>query len=330
MPAGETDYGDITPRTAAKVVRELLKRAFPELVIERFGQVKALAKGETRTITFRRYEKLGLTVSTPLTEGVTPAAQRMTHTDVTANLVQYGGLITLSDQITDHHEDPVLQEATRILAQQAAETLETARFYAIRGGTNVVYANGTARTDVNTVVTKAGIRSVIKTLQRQDAKKITSLVKSTVDFETTSILPAYWGMVHPDVESDIRDISGFIDAKDYGTQPSMENEIGSVEKVRFVTSTLLTPFADGGGTAGSMETTSGTKADVYPILIVARDSYAIVPFKGMGAVTPMVVNAKPSDSDPMAQRSHVSWKASHVAVILNDLWFVRYEVAATA
>ena len=48
------------------------------------------------------------------------------------------------------------------------------------------------------------------------------------------------------------------------------------------------------------------------------------------ALTPMVVNPKPSDSDPLAQRGHVSWKAYENAVILNDFWMARLESAATA
>jgi N4-gp56 family major capsid protein len=55
-----------------------------------------------------------------------------------------------------------------------------------------------------------------------------------------------------------------------------------------------------------------------------------VALKGAFAVTPMVVNAKPSDSDPMAQRSHAAWKSLQTAVILNDAWMLRLEVAATA
>jgi len=79
-----------------------------------------------------------------------------------------------------------------------------------------------------------------------------------------------------------------------------------------------------------MLSTGGVNADVYPVLYVARDAYGIVALKGMFAVTPMVVNPKPSDSDPLAQRGHVGWKSMQTAVILNDAWMVRGEVAATA
>ena len=79
-----------------------------------------------------------------------------------------------------------------------------------------------------------------------------------------------------------------------------------------------------------MRSTTGTNADVYPILFVARDAYGIVPLKGKDSLTPMVVNPKPAHGDPLGQRGTAGWKTMQTSVILNDLWQVRLEVAATA
>jgi len=108
-----TVYGDITPRTAAYVVVELLKRAMPYLCLEKFGQSKSLPANKTQSMKFRRYNSLGLR-TTPLTEGVTPASEKLTATDITATLYQYGGLVEITDVIQDTHEDPVLQEAVAV------------------------------------------------------------------------------------------------------------------------------------------------------------------------------------------------------------------------
>jgi N4-gp56 family major capsid protein len=70
-------------------------------------------------------------------------------------------------------------------------------------------------------------------------------------------------------------------------------------------------------------------ADVYPILIFAKDAYGLVPLKGKASITPMIVNAKPSDSDPLAQRNHASWKAMQTTIILNDAWMTRIECAVS-
>jgi N4-gp56 family major capsid protein len=113
-----------------------------------------------------------------------------------------------------------------------------------------------------------------------------------------------------------------------------ENEIGKIEDVRYLTSTIFVPFsgdANKGGAVGTMIPNDVTSANaaVYPILYIARDAYGLVPLKGMNAITPSVVNPKPSDSDPLAQRGHVGWKSMQAAAILNDAFMLRLEVAVT-
>lgn len=324
-----TAYGDISPRTAAHAAVDLLKRAMPFLVLEKFGQSKPLPEGKSKVITFRRYNALSPTPNA-LTEGVTPSSKQLTKTDVPATLVQYGDRIELSDVVLDTHEDPVLQEATAILGEQAGQMIETVRFNVLKAGTTVFYANGAARNAVNTKITTTLQRKATAALKRQNARPITSVVRATPSYGTSAIAASYIGVCHPDVENDIRDMTGFRASEDYGTMTPFENEIGKVESVRYLNSTVFAAWADAGGAKGAMISTTGTNADVYPVLVFGRDSYGIVALKGKYAVTPMIVNPKPSDSDPLAQRGHAGWKSMQTAVILNDAWMARLEVAATA
>lgn len=325
----QTAYGDISPRTAAYAEKELLKRGLPFLVLEKFGQAKTLPEASSKVIKFRRYSALPNTPAA-LTEGVTPAGQTLAVTDITATLAQYGDKVTITDVILDTHEDPVLNEAVNLLGEQAAQMIEKMRFGVLKAGTNVLYANGATRNAVNTTITLQLQRRAVRALKRQNARFITSIVRSTPNFGTENVAPGYVALIHPDLEADVRGLSGFVPAEKYGSMTPWENELGKVEDVRYVSSTIFEPWADAGGAKGAMLSTSGTNADVYPVLFVARDAYGIVALKGMFAVTPMVVNPKPSDSDPLAQRGHVGWKAMQTAVILNDAWMVRGEVAATA
>lgn len=338
-------YGDISPRTAAYVVKDLLERAMPYMVLEKFGQTYPLPTNSTQTAKWRRYFLQGATGAagaagngnfytplalTPLVEGVTPAGNRLANQDYTCALSQYGDYVTITDVVEDTHEDPVLKESTEIIAEQAAMTIETVRFNILKAGTNVFYANGTARTDVNTAVSLALQRQITTSILRQNGKMITSIVKSTADFRTEPVEAAIWAVCHPDLETDIRSMSGYINPKQYGTVSPHENEVGAVERVRYVTSTIFAPWADIGGAKGAMRSTTGTLADVYPIFYLAKNAYGIVPLKGKSAITPMVVSAKPAPGDPLAQRGTVGWKAWQGAVILQDAFFVRAEVAATA
>lgn len=139
-----TVYGDISPRTAAYASKELLERANPLLVLERFGQAKPLPEKSSKTIKFRRYNSLDPTPN-PLTEGVTPSGKKMTATDVSASVVQYGDFIEISDVVQDTHEDPVLKEGMAVCGEQAANMLELVRFGILKAGTNVYRAGGAAQ-----------------------------------------------------------------------------------------------------------------------------------------------------------------------------------------
>ena len=325
----QTNYGDITPRTAVYAMKRLLRRAIPYLVLERFGQTRPLPRKHSQTVKFRRFERFPFS-PTALTEGVTPSARQLQTTDVPATIVQYGDRVEITDVIMDTHEDPVMREAMDILGEQAAQMMETVRFYALRGGTNVFYANGVARSAVNTPITLALQRKIMRALKRQDARKITRVLKSTPSYATQNVAASYIAVCHPDCENDIRDMEGFVPVENYGTLPPYENEVGKCEDFRYLSSTILVPWEDAGGDPGEdVVSTGGSSADVYPILYIGSDAYGIVPLKGKGAVTPMVVNPKPSDSDPLAQRGHVGWKAWQTACILNDAWMVRAEVAVS-
>ncbi len=329
MSENITTYGDISPRTAQYAAKRLLKRAIPYLVLEKFGQSRPLPRKHSDTVKFRRYERFPIH-PTPLTEGVTPSARKLTTTDIPAQLHQYGDRIEITDVIMDTHEDPVMQEGMDILGEQAAQMLEVVRFYALRGGTNVYYASGVAsRAEVVAPINLAFQRNVTRQLKRQDARTITRVVRSTPNFNTENVAASFIAMCHPDLENDLRDMPGWTSTENYGSLPPYENEIGKCESIRYLTSTIFEPWIDAGGASDDVLSDGGSKANVYPVLYVSADAYGIVPLKGKGAVRPMVVNPKPSDSDPLAQRGHIAWKAWQTAVILNDAWMIRGEVAVS-
>lgn len=347
MPA--VTYGDISPAVAAHSVVRMLKRAMPLLQLEKFGQTYPLPTNSTQVAKFRRYFLFGSTGSpagttaafgiptatTPLVEGVTPAGSKLGNIDYTATLSQYGDYVTITDVVMDTHTDPVLKEATDILGEQAALTVETLRFNVLKAGTNVVYqgTGATSRTGVYGVIDLTKQRQITTLLNRQNAKKITSVVASTPDYNTKSVEAAYFAVAHPDAESDIRGITGFKPVSDYGPHTTpWEGEIGSAEQVRYLTSTVIAPWLAAGGTTGAGTTyrsTPSTNVDVYPILFFARDAFGIVPLKGKSAMTPMVVNPKPAPGDPLGQRGTVGWKLWTTTVILQEAFMVRLETAVS-
>ena len=283
---------------------------------------------KTQSMKFRRYNSLGLR-TTALTEGVTPASEKLSATDITATLAQYGGLVEITDIIVDTHEDAILQEATAVSAEQAAKTVETLRYNVLKACTNVFYANSAAsRLLTSTAFTRTDQRKVVRALERQEAQFITNIVKSTPSFNTESILPAYAAVTHVDLTSDIRGLQGFTSVADYGAMQKWETEIGACEDVRYLKSTIFTPYAGAGASTSTM-LASGGKADIYPVMIFGKDAYGTIALKGKYAITPIVINPVPSKSDPLGQRGSVSWKTMQTTVILNDSWMAVLETAGT-
>lgn len=346
-----TSYGDISPAVAAYSVVRMLKRGMPYLHLEKFGQTYPLPTNSTQTAKFRRYFLSGATGSagsgnpanafyvpvatTPLVEGVTPAGSKLANQDYTVTLAQYGDYVTITDVVEDTHTDPVLQQATDILGEQAAITVETLRYNVLKAGTNVFYAGNVAgRSSVVTAIDIADQRRVTTALNRQNAKKITQIVASSPDYNTKSVEASYVAVCHPDCETDIRKLTGFKPVADYGPHTTpWEGEIGSCEQVRYLTSTVIAPVPDVGGTAVTNSlryTTANTACDIYPILYFGRDAFGIVPLKGKSSMTPMVVNPKPAAGDPLAQRGTVGWKLWTATVILQEAWMARLEVGASA
>lgn len=361
-------YSGLSPRTTAYVVRDLLKRGFPYLVFEKFGEAKTLGRNQSDSMKFRRYFLAGATFDsltgayagrfTPheywsgedatidvwdftttnngsnyghvLQDGVTPDAVDLDSEDITVTLTQLGDRTVITDRIKDFHEDDVLQEAIEILGEQAAFVVERHRLGVLKGCTNVFFNGGAAITDVDLAVSRTFQRKITRTLKRNLAKPITRVVKSSVKYGTKAVPSAFIAVCHPDLETDIRNMDGFKDAVDYGSVEPLEGEIGSVDGVRYILSTVVAPSLGGGSTSTTGMLNDGTNCDAYPIVYIGKQAYATVALKGANSIQPMVVQpGTPSDSDPLGQRGHVSWKTYTATVILNPAWMAVAWVSCT-
>jgi len=325
-----TNYGTISQRTAAWAATEMLAHAEPVIVLGRFGQSKPLPKNKADNIKFRRPVPFAA-ATTPLIEGVTPTAQAMAYVDVPVTINQYGAVVQISDKVADLAEDPVLKDASMLCGEQAAETLEAITWGVVKGGSNIAYSNGAAVGDVNTAISLNKIRGATRFLMAQRAKRLTKMLSGSAQYATKPIEAGYIAFGHTDLEADLRGLAGFTPVAAYGSrQPVCPEEIGSIESVRFVLSPMLTPTADVGSATLNGMKTSGTKVDVYDLVIVGQEAYGVVPLKGPGAITPSVINPdQKTKDDPLGQRGYVGWKTYFAAVRLNEAWMIRIRTGAT-
>ena len=325
-------YGDIGQRTAVWAAQEMLEHARPIIVLADYGQSKPMPKNKADNVKFRRPVPYVVS-TTQLVEGVTPSSHKTSYVDVPVTLGQYGDVAEITDKVADLSEDPVLKDMSMLSGEQAAETIEMVTWGVIKGGTNVVYGASadTARTAVNDPVTLTVQRTATRFLQAQRGRTISGKMSSSVNYGSEAIAPAYLAFGHTDLDSDVRDITGFVPCEKYGSMKPLPFEIGKVETVRYILTPLLEPFLAGGSaTLNGMVAADSTNVDVYPIVYCAKHGYGVVPLRGMGAIQPSVINPNtPSAADVLGQRGFVGWKTWFAAVILNQAWLVRAEVGAT-
>lgn len=309
----------------------LLKRALPFLTHDRYGQRRPLPKGNSKTVKFRRYTSLA-TATGALTEGTQPTPVALAKTDITADVVQYGNVVEITDMVDATNVESVLTETNELLGENAGESLDEIYRDTLVAGTTVQYANGSVRTAVNEILTGEMLDKLIRTLKRNNAQMHTEKVKAGTAVGTSPIRPAFWAIVHPDVEYTLEKIAGFKSTIEYASQgPIAEGEIGAYKNIRFVSTTKAKIWTDGGGdVASATKSTTGTKCDVYGILVFAKNAYGITELRGEALKTFFKDFGSAGTADTLNQKASSGWKATTVAKILNDNFMLRLEVAAAA
>lgn len=333
-----TTYGDISPRTAGRVVARMLERGQHLMVTERFGQVDPQPKNKTKTVKYRRYNSFPRAIQ-PLAEGVPPTGNKLTYVDITATLEQYGDAYPLTDVVADTHEDPILQQMTDLSGECAAETVETIRINVLKAGSTVFYAGGAAgRTTVSSPPTRGDFRKIYRFFKKNKAREISQVISASAKISTEPVDAAYFVMGHTDLNADFKAMPGFVPAINYAdSTKALPGEIGKIDEFRIILTAMFEPWEAAATSATGTDYLSSGSApasaaapDVYPLIVVAKDAYGIVPLQGFNSITPSVVNPKPSSGDPLGQKGWVGWKTYQTAVILNQSWIARLECCATA
>lgn len=308
--------------------KNLLKNAEPELVHDQFGQKRNIPKNNGKEIEFRKFSSLPKAL-TPLTEGVTPAGNKLDVTAITAKVDQYGDYVVMSDILDLTSIDNVIVEATDMLGSQAGRTLDTVTRNELVTGTNVMYAPKVTTSGTTAVTSRAGLST--------DAKlTVDEVFKAVNQLKRMNIKPVdgeyYVCIVHPDVELDIMLSDKWIDINKYSNAVSIFNgEIGRIGKCRFVVSTEAKVWNDKtcpvkSGTAGA---DGATYYSVYACLFIGKNAYGTTEIEGGGLQTIIKQLGSSGVADALNQRSSVGWKAIKTAKILAQEAIVRVECCSS-
>ena len=341
-------FGDLTITQAATSARQLLERATPYCILQQTGQMKPLPGNNTKTISMRRYKfavntnkfsALGVPMTASgfeLTEGVTPAQLDIAVENFDLTLKQYGLVTGVTDVVDDAHIDPVLEEIYGGLGEVSGPIVEMMQWEAIRtGSTNVKLAGGVGAENLIVAALSLGeLRAAVRNLRANHARFITKVVKSDVKWGTQAIEPAFIAVVNSDLEGTIRKQFGdaFTPVARYGAGATiLEGEFGKAENVRFLSSSLVGKRANVGatvGTAANLLSDNGTNVNLYDVIVMGKGAWVGTALKGMFAVSPVLVRAKPSDSDVLAQRSKAGFKTMQSAVVTQPAHMVKIVAGA--
>lgn len=338
-------YGTAASRNLIRAEMRMLKHAEPVQVLGSFGDQKEQPLRKTDTVVFRRLKPFNATASEVAditaanfvtAEGVTPTANTISYTDVTAVLSQYAVLFKFSSKAQLTYEDDIPNDMAKLTGETLAEVAELVAYGFIRAGSGIIYTNGAARNTLNSVVSLNKLRSAARSMESNRAKQVTSTVKPGPDFGTSSVEAAYIVFMHTDMVADCRDLAGFTKRVDYGTaiKPVHAREIGACEEFRFVTSPLFAPYLAAGlaiGTDGMVSAAAGNN-DVYPMVIMGQSAWGHISLKGHGhsGISPTIIpSSVKNHANPSGMFGFVGADFWYTACRLNENWMTRIESCAT-
>jgi N4-gp56 family major capsid protein len=302
-----------------------LLRVTQDMMYDKYAEARFVpANAGVKSMFAFRYRNLR-PATTPLTEGLLPNETTPIREKVDFSIAQYGSYLTYTDQIDIFDVDNIKSQFTDILGTQAAETADVVIRDVISGGTNVVYAGGSAtRTimaDAANKLTVTQLDLAVLKLKNAKAKKFKSIIDGSVKIGTKPIRDAYVCMVHPNQFPDLKVLSGYVPVEQYAySKDIMEGEIGSYNEIRFIENTNLKVVQ--GGTSGTV--------NIYLSLLLAEKAYAAVSVRGKQG-TEMIFKALNAGGaeNALNQKGSIGWKMYCGAKILNELFLVRLETCVT-
>lgn len=329
------DYTSISQRTNTYANAKALEHAKYQTCIGVFATTKPLPQNKANNVTFRRSAQWPTLETAPLTEGTTPASRDHVYEDVAVTMKQFGDVGEITDVVDDLCEDPVLNDIVMMQGDQAGGTTDKETFNTAKASTNVIYAGGVAgRANIIDVLDANSLDLAYRTLRANRGLFINKRLSPSPNYNTWGIRASYLAFGHTDLQSDLEAISGYRSTSEYGTETVVhEWEVGSFKNIRFCLSPEYDAYADAGGLAATngLVSTTGTNADVYPLVILARDGLGAVPLAGKGSMEVSIINSSvKTKSDILGQRGFAGWKCYYASVRLNEAWCLVIETGASA
>lgn len=254
-----SDSTALSPEMKTFYDKTLITLAGANLIHEQFGQKRPVPKGSGKSVEFRRFSRLPKALK-PITEGVTPAGNKLNVTAVSCTVDQYGDYIEQTDMLELTAVDNTIVEATKELASQAGLTLDTVVRNELAGGTNVMYAPRLSDGIENEISSRSDITKDCR-LRVKDVFRAAAELKAV---NAPKINGSYVAVIHPYVAYDLMQEAGdkwLSIAKYVNPENILKGEIGTLGGVRFVESTEAKIFGPCEISNGISRMTVAVKSD---------------------------------------------------------------------
>jgi N4-gp56 family major capsid protein len=336
----------------------ILRHATPREVLSKMGRQVRMPQNNSKTYVARRWLPYGATSTDANTinrffadangdrgnvmvqahqtqEGVTPPPDSITAQDYSVVIQQYSCLYGFTDQTYDMYEDDVPEAMSKQIGERVNLVNEMIIYGALRACTNQYFGGtGTTIATVNGALTLNLVRKIAQGLMANHADMMNTVLKPSQNFATEAVPPGFTVVCHTDLEPDIRDMPNFTPAERYASGTPMMNEIGAVERFRFITTPDLPSLQNAGAAQGSTGlycTTSTTAVDVYPVIVFGQDAWSQIAIRGIGALdTTFILPSEKSKSDPHGQRGYSGAKWYKAVLLENQGWMAIANVGRKA
>lgn len=283
--------------------RVLLERTVPKLLHGRWGTPKRIPKNSGKVIEWRKFDGLA-TAETPLVEGTLyNDLKDLNVTAITGTVAQYGNAIGFSDLVSTVSFDPILTETTKILAENAAETLDNLDRDALVAGTTVLYS---------------GTNSARSTIAHADSITITDIRKIALQMELNRArkIDGFWNVItHPRVMYDIQGLTEWKEAQLYNrTNRIFDGSVGELYGLKFFVTDNAKVFPQ-----------AGNAEDVYVTLVFGQNAFGKVELAGQNLETIYKPLGSAGTADPLNQQQTMGWKAMSGLKILHQAYMLRFE-----
>jgi len=320
------------PAQATNVLhkKELLKHAGPITCLDKYAQKFTLPQNESDTLSMDRMVPFGFD-DTVATEGVVPDSVGMDYENVQMVIQEYEHLARVTSRKWRLSEQNAVKDAASLQAEFIMNVNELLCWNEIITGTVVFYdtAAHTLRTQVDSPITLGRQRKMTRALDDAKARWITSVNQGGAREGTVPSEPAYIGLTHTNMKSDIRNMPGFIHASEIGSGKAPPYAFGQVEDVIYVLTPQLFPVIGSGAAQDGSKINNGTLNDVYPLVIIGKDAYGSCVLSGFDSVKPNIMTGPVKGADPTGKFVDIGVLWYRVDKILNETWMARGEFAVT-